>query len=151
MLSYENGIAIDNSSESTYVVQMTASGAVDNAHPRMQSNSRTLERFHIYLLLVLGIAFFGAGITVIGFVSSSPAAVGTGAGSVAAAGLISIFLALVAARSSEQKSVSSDASPAASPPPSDPNNLRFAWPLQHRDTSRTSSRSLPELLKRPQD
>jgi hypothetical protein len=37
MLSYENenGIATDNSSES-YVVQMTASGVVDNAHPRMQ-------------------------------------------------------------------------------------------------------------------
>jgi hypothetical protein len=60
--------------------------------------SRRTERFRGYLLLVLGIAFLGAGITIIGLASSSPATVAIGAGAIAAAGLISIFFALVGLR-----------------------------------------------------
>src|SRR5262249_49351404 len=57
--------------------------------------SRRLERFRSYLLLVLGIAFLGLGITIIGLASSPPAPVAIGAGAIAGAGLISIFFALV--------------------------------------------------------
>jgi hypothetical protein len=64
--------------------------------PSAQANSsRKLEKFHIYLLLVLGIALFGAGITVIGLVTTSAATVGIGAGAVAAGGLLSIVFAVL--------------------------------------------------------
>jgi len=49
----------------------------------------------VYLLLVLGIAFLGAAITIIGVAGSSHATVGVGGGVIAAAGLISIFFGLV--------------------------------------------------------
>jgi hypothetical protein len=60
--------------------------------------SRRSERFRGYLLLVLGIAFLGAGITIIGLASSSPVTVAIGAGAIAAAGLISIFFAFFGLR-----------------------------------------------------
>jgi hypothetical protein len=59
---------------------------------------QTLESLHIYLLLVLGIAFVGGGLTVLGFVGHSLAAVGIGAGAMVAAGLIAVFFALAAYR-----------------------------------------------------
>jgi hypothetical protein len=59
----------------------------------VQNNApRTLERFHICLLLVLGVAFVGAGIVALGFAGNSSAAIGVGAGAVVAAGLIAVFL-----------------------------------------------------------
>ena len=56
------------------------------------------EKFRVYLLLVLGIAFLGTAITIVGLAGSSPATVGAGAGVIAAAGLISIFFGLVGLR-----------------------------------------------------
>jgi hypothetical protein len=81
----------------------------------IQNNApRTLERFHIYLLLVLGIALVGAGITVLGFLGQSPAAVGMGAGAVVAAGLIAGFFALTGHRPTiETKNIHTDAVSAA--------------------------------------
>jgi hypothetical protein len=64
--------------------------------PPMQAASlRKLEKFHVYLLLILGIALFGAGITVIGLVTASAATVSIGAGAVAAAGLLSVVFAVL--------------------------------------------------------
>ena len=60
--------------------------------PVQNNPPQTLERFHIYLLLVLGIAFVGAGLVVLGFAGNSPVAVGFGAGAVVAAGFIAVFL-----------------------------------------------------------
>jgi O-antigen/teichoic acid export membrane protein len=59
--------------------------------PVQNNPPQTLERFHIYLLLVLGIAFVGAGLVVLGFAGNSPVAVGIGAGAVVAAGFIAVF------------------------------------------------------------
>jgi hypothetical protein len=47
---------------------------------------RTLEKFHIYLFLVVGIALVGAGVIAIGFAIGSSAAIGLGSGAVVAAG-----------------------------------------------------------------
>ena len=58
-------------------------------------SSRKLEKFHVYLLLVLGIAFFGGGIALIGLVTASAATVGIGAGAIAAAGLLSMVFAVL--------------------------------------------------------
>ncbi len=78
--------------------------------PVQNNPPQTLERFHICLLLVLGIAFVGAGLTVLGFAGHSPAAVGIGAGAVVAAGLIAVFFALAGYRLTiEQKSARTDA------------------------------------------
>jgi hypothetical protein len=90
----------------------------------------TLERFHIYLLLVLGIAFFGAGITAIGFATTSPTAVGLGAGAVVAAGLIAVFFALAGYRLTvEEESVPTEATSIARPSPDpEPENRRPTWP-----------------------
>ena len=63
--------------------------------PTHATSSRKLEKFHVYLLLVLGIALFGAGITVIGLVTASAATVGIGVGAIAAAGLLSIVFAVL--------------------------------------------------------
>jgi hypothetical protein len=64
--------------------------------PSMQGNSsRKLDRFHVHLLLVLGIVFLGAGITVIGLATTSATTVGIGAGAIAAAGLLSIVFAVL--------------------------------------------------------
>ena len=59
---------------------------------------RRSEKFRVHLLLVLGIAFLGTAVTIIGLAGSSPAIVAIGAGAIAAAGLISIFFALVGLR-----------------------------------------------------
>jgi hypothetical protein len=79
--------------------------------PPIQNNPpQTLESFHIYLLLVLGIAFVGGGLAVLGFVGHSLAAACIGAGAVVAAGLIAIFFALTAYRPTvEKESASTDA------------------------------------------
>ena len=74
------------------MVNVPSGPSADNAA------SRRSERFRGYLLLVLGIAFLGAAITMIGLASSSPATVAIGAGAIAAAGLISIFFAVVCLR-----------------------------------------------------
>jgi hypothetical protein len=63
--------------------------------PAQGDPSRKLKSFHAYLLLVLGIALIGAGITVIGLVTASPATIGVGAGGIAAAGLLSVVFAFV--------------------------------------------------------
>jgi hypothetical protein len=57
-----------------------------------------MERFHTYLLLVLGLALCGAGAAIIGFAANSAAIVGIAAGAIVAAGLISVFFALAAPR-----------------------------------------------------
>jgi hypothetical protein len=59
---------------------------------------RRSEKFRVHLLLVLGIAFLGTAVTIIGLAGSSPAIVAIGAGAIAAAGLISIFFAAVSVR-----------------------------------------------------
>ena len=43
--------------------------------PIRSSAPHGLEKFHVYLFLVLGIALVGAGLTVIGFATISPAVV----------------------------------------------------------------------------
>ena len=63
--------------------------------PAQANSSRKLEKFHVYLLLVLGVALFGAGITVIGLATTSATTVGIGAGAIAAAGLLSIVFAVL--------------------------------------------------------
>ena len=63
--------------------------------PIRSSAPHGLEKFHVYLFLVLGIALVGAGLTAIGIATISPAVVGIGAGTLVAAGLIaSILLSL---------------------------------------------------------
>jgi hypothetical protein len=58
----------------------------------IRSNApQTLEKFHIYILLVFGIALVGASLTVIDFATLSYSAVGLGAGALATAGLIAVF------------------------------------------------------------
>jgi hypothetical protein len=102
---------------------------VPPGRPVRNNAPRTLEKFHVYLLLVLGIAFFGAGITAIGFAIDSPGAVGLGAGAVVAAGLIAVFFALAGSLTVEQESVPiDDASIAPLSPDADPENRRPAWP-----------------------
>ena len=63
--------------------------------PAQDNSSRNLERFHAYLLLVLGIALLGAGIIVIGLVITSPVTAAVGAGVIAAAGLLSVVFAVL--------------------------------------------------------
>jgi hypothetical protein len=82
---------------------------VPPGRPVRNSAPRTLEKFHIYLLLVLGIALVGAGLTVIGFATISPAVAGIGAGTLVAAGLIAVYFALAGSRLTvEEKSVPID-------------------------------------------
>ena len=74
--------------------------------PIRSSAPRRLEKFHVYLFLVLGIALVGAGLTAIGFATISPAVVGIGAGTLVAAGLIAVFFALAGSHLTvEKKSV----------------------------------------------
>jgi amino acid transporter len=90
---------------------------------------RALERFHVYLLLVLGVALIGVGITAMGFATLSPAAVGIGVGGVVAAGLMAIFFALAGPLLTGQERVSKDAAEARPPTrDSDLENERVAWP-----------------------
>ena len=78
--------------------------------PIQNKPPQTLESFHIYLLLVLGIAFVGGGLTVLGFVGHSLAAASIGAGAVVAAGLIAVLFALAAYRPTvEKESAGTDA------------------------------------------
>ena len=66
--------------------------------PIRSSAPHRLEKFHVYLFLVLGIVLLGAGITVMGFATISPAVVGIGAGTLVAAGLIAVYFALARSR-----------------------------------------------------
>jgi hypothetical protein len=59
-----------------------------------------VESFHLYILLILGIAFIGAGISTVGFAVHSLGVIGVGAGVQVAAGVISVFLFLRSIRSS---------------------------------------------------
>jgi hypothetical protein len=63
--------------------------------PVQNNTRRAAENFHTYLLLLLGIAFVGAGIAILGFAIGSLAAVGVGAGCLIADGMISLFFALI--------------------------------------------------------
>ena len=63
--------------------------------PTEATSSRNLEKFFVYILLVLGVALFGAGITSMGVVTTSAATVGIGAGTIAAAGLLSMVFAFL--------------------------------------------------------
>jgi hypothetical protein len=103
--------------------------------PIRNNVSRTLERFHTYLLVVLGVAFIGTGITAIGIVTTSPAAVAIGAGALVGAGLIAIFFALVGSRLTlEERSLQTDATSIASPTSDpEPENQR---PVRPPRTSR---------------
>ena len=103
---------------------------VPPGRPVRNNAPRTLEKFHVYLLLVLGIAFFGAGITAIGFAIGSPGAVGLGAGAVVAAGLIAVFFAVAGSRLTvEEESVPTNEAPIAPlTPDPDPENRRPVWP-----------------------
>jgi hypothetical protein len=63
--------------------------------PTQAASSQKLEKFNVYLLLVLGIALFGAGIAVIGLVTASATTMSVGAGAIAAAGLLSVVFAVL--------------------------------------------------------
>jgi hypothetical protein len=100
---------------------------VPPGRPVRNDARRTLEKFHVCLLLVLGIAFFGAGITAIGFAIDLPGAIGLGTGAVVAAGLIAVFFALAGSLTVEQESVPiDDASIAPLSPDPDPEDRRPA-------------------------
>jgi hypothetical protein len=62
--------------------------------PTRNDTSQRRESFQIYILLILGIGFIGAGISMMGFAAYSLGVIGVGAGAQVAAGLISIFLFL---------------------------------------------------------
>ena len=97
---------------------------------RNNSSSQIRERLQVYLLLVLGIGLMGAGTAALGFAAQSVAAVGIGAGAMVAAGLLSVFFALVESRLSiHEAGIPKDATSVASPS-RDPNpeNQRPAWP-----------------------
>ena len=98
--------------------------------PIRSSARQRLEKFHVYLFLVLGIALVGAGLTVIGFATISPVVVGLGAGTLVAAGLIAFYFALSGSRLTvEEKSVpTDDISIAPLTPDPDPENRRPVWP-----------------------
>ena len=84
----------------------------------------------MYLLLVLGIGLIGAGTAALRFAARSIAAIGSGAGAMVAAGLLSVFFALVESRLAiHEASIPKDATSVASQS-RDPNpeNQRPAWP-----------------------
>jgi hypothetical protein len=105
---------------------------VPPGRPVRNDARRTLEKFHVCLLLVLGIAFFGAGITAMGFAIDSPGTVGLGAGVVVAAGLIAVFFAFAGSSLTvEQESGPIDdasIAPLSPDPDPDPEDRRPAWP-----------------------
>ena len=98
--------------------------------PIRSSAPHRLEKFHVYLFLVLGLALVGAGLTVIGFATISPPVVGIGAGTLVAAGLIAVYFALAGSRLTvEEVSVpTDDISIAPLTPDPDPENRRPVWP-----------------------
>ena len=107
--------------------------------PIRSSAPHRLEKFHVYLFLVLGIALVGAGLTAMGVATSSPGVVGIGAGTLVAAGLIAFYFALAGSRLTvEEKSVPTDdisIAPLTPDPDPDPESQR-PWP---RRTSRKNS------------
>ena len=108
--------------------------------PIRSSAPHGLEKFHVYLFLVLGIALVGAGLTVIGFATISPAVVGIGAGTLVAAGLIAFYFALTGSRLTVgEKSVPTDDISIAplTPDHPDPESQRPIWPLR-------TSRKIPD-------
>ena len=83
--------------------------------PIRSSVPHRLEKFHVYLFLVLGIALVGAGLTAMGIATISPAVVGIGAGTLVAAGLIAFYFALAGSRLTvEEKSIQTDQAQACS-------------------------------------
>jgi hypothetical protein len=100
--------------------------------PIRGSAPHRLEKFHVYLFLVLGIALVGAGLTAIGFATISPGVVGIGAGTLVASGLIAIYFALAGSRLTvEDVSVPSDhisIAPLTPDPDPDPESQRPVWP-----------------------
>ena len=77
--------------------------------PIRSSAPHRLEKFRVYLFLVLGIALVGAGLTAMGVATSSPGVVGIGAGTLVAAGLIAVYFALAGSRLTvEEKNVRTD-------------------------------------------
>ncbi len=94
--------------------------------PTRNDSSQIREKPQVYLLLVLGIGLIGAGTAALGFAAQSIAAVGIGAGAMVAAGLLSVFFALVGSRV-HWGGVPKDAASAAWLP-HDPDNQRPAWP-----------------------
>jgi hypothetical protein len=99
--------------------------------PIRSNAAQKLEKFHVDILLVLGIAFIGAGVTAIGFATASPGAVGLGAAAVVASGLIAVYFALagVSRMAIEEESDPSDA-PSIAPlaHDSETENRRPVWP-----------------------
>jgi hypothetical protein len=61
--------------------------------PVHDDERRAADRFHTYLLLMLGVAFIGAGIAILGLASGSVGTTGIGAGLLIADGMISLLLA----------------------------------------------------------
>jgi hypothetical protein len=108
--------------------------------PIRSSASHGLEKFHVYLFLVLGIALVGAGLTAIGIATISPAVVGIGAGTLVAAGLTAFYFALAGSRLTvEEKNVRIDDISIAplTPDDPDPESQRPVWPLR-------TSRKIPD-------
>jgi len=96
--------------------------------PTRNDSSQIREKLQVYLLLVLGIGLMGAGTAALGFAAQSIAAVGIGAGAMVAAGLLSVFFALVGSRVNiHWGGVPKDAASAAWLP-HDPDKQRPAWP-----------------------
>ena len=95
--------------------------------PIRNDSPRTREKSQACLLFVLGIGFMGTGAAIFGFAAHSIAAIGIGAGAIVAAGLLSVFFALVESRLSVDEGAASN-----DPVPDD---QRPAWP------PRTSRRS----------
>jgi hypothetical protein len=108
--------------------------------PIRSSAPHGLEKFRVYLFLVLGIALVGAGLTAMGVATSSPGVVGIGAGTLVAAGLIAVYFALAGSRLTvEEKNVSTDDISIAplTPDHPDPESQRPVGPLR-------TSRKIPD-------
>lgn len=102
---------------------------VPPGRPVRNSAPPTAEKFHICLLVVLGIALAGAGIVAIGFATDFPGAVSIGAGAIIAAGLIAVFFALLGSRENVPTDNIAIAPLTPDPDPDlDPGNRRPAWP-----------------------
>jgi hypothetical protein len=107
--------------------------------PIRSSAPHRLEKFRVYLFLVLGIALVGAGLTAMGVATSSPGVVGIGAGTLVAAGLIAVYFALAGSRLTvEEKSLPiDDISIAPLTPDPDPEKQRPIGALR-------ASRKIPD-------
>ena len=108
--------------------------------PIRSSATHRLEKFHVYLFLVLGIALLGAGLTAMGIATISPAVVGIGAGTLVAAGLIAFYFAFAGSRLTvEEKNVRTEDISIAPLTPNDPGpeSQRPIWPPR-------TSRKIPD-------